>query len=747
MKPGWLVPLAASLAVVGAALACAVTAILGVTLAGRWRRRGRMQEGSSRGQQLEGSGSSSSAEKYIKAWPMVVYGQQGPDYEQPAAAGLGVVKLLITNGEGGDTNGDIDSARRLVPAAASAAGVAAAAAACCGANNAAKGAAAAAAAVASSSDEGASSDAFPPTAPPARSTSAAACIPQQSTSTNSCCNSTTTASCSSSVLALANRAALAHTLASSPVLFSGASAAATDPVKGHPHLGHDEKMACGGRSGSGGIAAGLWRAGADDAVAAAAVAAAPPQVDDGDFLKALNAYFRNSELQLWSSDVQQPASGGAAAAEASAAAPGGGAAVPNARGTAVAAPREMADAIKAVQAELRDPELLFEGVIASGAFGVVYRGQWRGLPVAQQQQGLAAGGKEARAQQRAVLEAAISMSMTHRHVVATYSYDIKPLVPAPATRDHTEHAAQATAAPAAAADSLVDVTEAVAPPPGAENTATTGGRPAAAAAAGGPAGALADASIASSDVIKLYIVQEYCNGGTLRDALDRGVAGSVRAGGLAGLLARRLALDVALGMRHIHSCRIVHGDLKPENVLLVWGSRCGGSEAAVAAGVLCVEAEGGIDESAAAAMQQQEQQQQLIAKVADFGLSTPLTEGATHASRRFHGTPLYRAPEVESEGRLSPRADVWCFGLMLIELYFGCSIGDVLETGAAVLGRAARYEDWLQRPGHAFLKAIFSAVLADPPYTDLVERCLSQQPSDRPDFEEIVTRLQAMGGA
>jgi hypothetical protein len=44
---------------------------------------------------------------------------------------------------------------------------------------------------------------------------------------------------------------------------------------------------------------------------------------------------------------------------------------------------------------------------------------------------------------------------------------------------------------------------------------------------------------------------------------DRGVTGSVRAGGLPGLVALRFALDIAQGMRHIHGHRIVHGDLKP----------------------------------------------------------------------------------------------------------------------------------------------------------------------------------------
>ena len=36
----------------------------------------------------------------------------------------------------------------------------------------------------------------------------------------------------------------------------------------------------------------------------------------------------------------------------------------------------------------------------------------------------------------------------------------------------------------------------------------------------------------------------------------------------------------------------------------------------------------------------------LTAKVADFGLSLPLSDGATHTSRRFHGTASYMAPEV-----------------------------------------------------------------------------------------------------
>ena len=65
-------------------------------------------------------------------------------------------------------------------------------------------------------------------------------------------------------------------------------------------------------------------------------------------------------------------------------------------------------------------------LIGEGAFGKVYRGSWRGLEVAvkmvlfSNQQ----GGANA-PEKRAVMEAAVSSSVVHPNVVATYHYDIK----------------------------------------------------------------------------------------------------------------------------------------------------------------------------------------------------------------------------------------------------------------------------------------------------------------------------------
>ena len=66
---------------------------------------------------------------------------------------------------------------------------------------------------------------------------------------------------------------------------------------------------------------------------------------------------------------------------------------------------------------------------------------------------------------------------------------------------------------------------------------------------------------------KFYVIQEYCNGGSLSEAVAEGCFA-------AGALKRRwqgilsLLKDIAEGMDYIHSCRICHGDLSPSHILL-----------------------------------------------------------------------------------------------------------------------------------------------------------------------------------
>ncbi|KIY91950.1 Mitogen-activated protein kinase kinase kinase 11 [Monoraphidium neglectum] len=60
-----------------------------------------------------------------------------------------------------------------------------------------------------------------------------------------------------------------------------------------------------------------------------------------------------------------------------------------------------------------------------------------------------------------------------------------------------------------------------------------------------------------------------------------------------------------------------------------------------------------------------------MAKVADFGLSLQLPEGASHVDGTFQGTMTHMAPEVMTAGRISKASDVYAFGVLMWELFTG----------------------------------------------------------------------------
>jgi hypothetical protein len=90
--------------------------------------------------------------------------------------------------------------------------------------------------------------------------------------------------------------------------------------------------------------------------------------------------------------------------------------------------------------------------------------------------------------------------------------------------------------------------------------------------------------------------------------------------------------DLAQGLAYLHACSVVHGDLKPANVLLKVDEGCDLG---------------------------------FVAKLADFGLSRQLEQGATHLSNYAKGTPFYVAPEVVRDKTMSMASDIWSFGIIM----------------------------------------------------------------------------------
>ncbi|KAG0614010.1 hypothetical protein M758_6G144400 [Ceratodon purpureus] len=103
-------------------------------------------------------------------------------------------------------------------------------------------------------------------------------------------------------------------------------------------------------------------------------------------------------------------------------------------------------------------------------------------------------------------------------------------------------------------------------------------------------------------------------------------------GGIGEALAQKYFRDAAAGLSYLHGHNIVHGDIKPENLLL--------------------SGEGSI-------------------KICDFGVSR-MFEGENDELRRSPGTPVYTAPECCSGSYYRGRpADVWALGCTLYCMVFG----------------------------------------------------------------------------
>ncbi|CAM6098236.1 unnamed protein product [Calypogeia fissa] len=122
-----------------------------------------------------------------------------------------------------------------------------------------------------------------------------------------------------------------------------------------------------------------------------------------------------------------------------------------------------------------------------------------------------------------------------------------------------------------------------------------------------------------------YMVLEYVEGGWIFE-------GSGPPGGIGDDIARRYFEDVVAGLAYLHRNNIVHGDIKPENLL--------------------ISGEGRV-------------------KICDFGVSQ-IFKDANDELRRSPGTPVYTAPEccigVTYHGKA---ADVWALGCTLYCMVLG----------------------------------------------------------------------------
>ena len=118
-----------------------------------------------------------------------------------------------------------------------------------------------------------------------------------------------------------------------------------------------------------------------------------------------------------------------------------------------------------------------------------------------------------------------------------------------------------------------------------------------------------------------------------------------------------------------------------------------------------------------------------VLKICDFGIAKDLTSTKTATSEK--GTVRWLAPEVFTEEKLSPKADIFAFGIMLWEL----------ETGE-IPYKGIRSERVMWIVGNKGQRPEIPTN-CNPELKDLMQRCWDGDRGNRPDVEKILEQLQS----
>ncbi|WP_163632878.1 serine/threonine-protein kinase [Microbacterium sp. B35-04] len=189
-----------------------------------------------------------------------------------------------------------------------------------------------------------------------------------------------------------------------------------------------------------------------------------------------------------------------------------------------------------------------------------------------------------------------------------------------------------------------------------------------------------------------YLVMEHVDGITLRDLIARGPVDPK--------IVASIAIDIAEGLHVAHEHGVVHRDIKPSNVLL-WSSPRPGWE--------------------------------WRAKLGDFGIAYLMDSARVTTPGVIVGTMAYVAPEQARGVPPAPAADIYAFGLLLIEALTGeRPFGDAEGIGTVV----ARLSSAPEIPESLH-----------PSWQGLLRGMTAIRPDDRPAALDVVTaasRLAAM---
>ncbi|KAJ7544459.1 hypothetical protein O6H91_09G079900 [Diphasiastrum complanatum] len=160
-----------------------------------------------------------------------------------------------------------------------------------------------------------------------------------------------------------------------------------------------------------------------------------------------------------------------------------------------------------------------------------------------------------------------------------------------------------------------------------------------------------------------------------------------------------IAKQLVQALHYLHSHRIIHRDMKPQNILIGAGG---------------------------------------IVKLCDFGFARAMSCN-TMVLRSIKGTPLYMAPELVREQPYNHTADLWSLGVILYELYVGQPpfyTNSVYTLIRHIVKDPVKYPDSISPNFKSFLKGLLNKVSQN----RLTWPALLDHPFVRETPEEVAAR-------
>ncbi|KAI8565223.1 hypothetical protein RHMOL_Rhmol03G0243200 [Rhododendron molle] len=157
-----------------------------------------------------------------------------------------------------------------------------------------------------------------------------------------------------------------------------------------------------------------------------------------------------------------------------------------------------------------------------------------------------------------------------------------------------------------------------------------------------------------------------------------------------------IAKQLVRALHYLHSNRIIHRDMKPQNILIGAGS---------------------------------------VVKLCDFGFARAMSSN-TVVLRSIKGTPLYMAPELVREQPYNHTADLWSLGVILYELFVGQPpfyTNSVYALIRHIIKDPVKYPDNMSPNFKSFLRGL----LNKEPQNRLTWPSLLQHPFVKETLEEL----------